>query len=332
MSLKAGFVPEEPVNVGVDDGYAAVKLAWQDPDGTLRTFSVPSRIQQGSFGIGTLTSDARVGGYETEGLFFTVGIEGEETRFPDFNLSPLARVLAHHALDQAGFEGRPVRIASGLPLNRYFLRIGKPDEEQIAGKIESFARPVIRADGGETVRIVQHKVFAQGLAAALDWLSDPKRRTSGEVGIVDIGGQTTDISVVLPGLLRERVATYDIGVLSVHDLLRRRVCGTHRVDDVPSETLEKALATGSLQIWGKNHDVGKECEAVIHDVWSQLERRIRSVFEKKIASLDVILFVGGGSHIFRNLLATFPNAVIPEKPEFANARGLLKALSVSGRK
>lgn len=333
MSISA--VSEKPmINVGLDDGYAAVKLAWYDGEGRLMTFSIPSRARQGSLGVGSLTSDQMVGGYRTEEICFTVapGLEGEETRFPDYNMSPLARILSHHALVCAGFSGQSVRIASGLPLDRYFKN-GKKDEEQVDRKIRNFAQPVVRTDGGELARIVHHEVFAQGLAAALDWFVGSDRKREGEVGVVDIGGQTMDVSVVLPGLLRERVKTYDdVGVLSVHAILKRLIMDIHKVDDVPAENLDRALFSGTIRLWGKDHAVENECEAARLEVWSQIERRIRSVFEKKIASLNAILFVGGGSHLFRDRLALFPNAIIPPDPEFANARGLLKALALSGGK
>ena len=96
------------VNIGLDDGYANVKLAWKDADGTIRTRSIPSRAKAGSLGVGSLFDDGpgAAMGYETEGERWTVapGIEGESTRFPDYNLSSLARVLAHHALVSAGWE------------------------------------------------------------------------------------------------------------------------------------------------------------------------------------------------------------------------------------
>ena len=328
--MSASESDERVIDVGIDDGYAAIKLAWNDQSGQLMTFSIPSRARQGSLGVGSLTSDQTVGGYRTEGICFTVapGIEGEETRFPDYNMSPLSRVLSHHALVCAGFGGRSVRIASGLPLDRYF-RNGKKDDEEVARKIRNLAQPVVRLDGGRMARVVHHQVFAQGLAAALDWFVGGNRKQEGEIGIVDIGGQTTDISVVFPGLLRERIETFDIGVLSVHAIAKRLIMSRHKVDDVSANSMEMAMTTGTIRIWGKDHPAEIECQSAIQEVWSQLERRIRSVFERKISGLENILFVGGGSHLFRKQLGVFPNAVVPDQPEFANARGFLKALGLS---
>jgi plasmid segregation protein ParM len=337
MSEKSGSVPTEPLNVGVDDGYAAVKVAWYDQNGTIRTLSIPSRVRQGSLGIGSFGENGTVGGYETDGICYTVGAEigGSETRIPDYNLSRTARVLAHHALIQAGFGGKAVRIASGLPLNRYFEG-GKKNEERISRKVWNFAQPVRRMDEGQTAKIVQHNVFAQGLTAAVDWFVEggKTRPHKGRIGVVDIGGQTIDISVVWLGqkgeLMTERdnLVTEDIGVLDVHKILKRQIMSVHKVDDVSSEDLDRALTTGRIWIWTKDHSVEDEIIEAVREVGEQLQAPILSTFGKGISSLENILFVGGGSYLFRDLVSMFPNAVVPDQPEFANARGLLKTLSL----
>jgi len=334
---------EEPiVNVGLDDGYAAVKAAWYAPDGSIRTRSIPSRALQGSLGVGSLFGDdtIQVRGYETEDVRFTIGpgIGGETTRTPDYNLSKMARVLVHEVLIASGFAGKEVRIASGLPLDRYFRESKegkKKDEERISRKIESFAKSVRRLDGGETARIVHHEVFAQGLAAVVDRFVSGKeiRDQKAPIGIVDIGGQTTDISVINPHFQvnHGHLRTCDLGVLDVRDLLRRLIMSDHKVDKVSDEALDAVLKTGKALVWGKEVAVLSEIREAIREIGSRLENEILAVFGKEAANLETILFVGGGSRVFPNLAERFPNAVIPEHPEFANARGLLKALSLSGR-
>jgi len=328
------------IDVGLDDGYAAVKAAWYAPDGTIRTHSIPSRALQGSLGVGSIFGDdqGRVRGYETEGVRFTIGpgIGGETTRIPDYNLSKMARVLVHEVLIAAGFAGKEVRIASGLPLDRYF-RDGKEgkrkDDQRISMKIESFAKSVRRLDGGETARIVHHEVFAQGLAAVVDRFVAGReiRDQKAPIGIVDIGGQTTDISVINPHFQAHHghLRTCDLGVLDVRDLLRRLIMSDRNVDKVSDDALDAAMTTGKTLVWGEEVPVAAEIQDAIREIESRLENEILAVFGKEAASLETILFVGGGSRVFRNLPKRFPNAVIPDHPEFANARGMLKALSLS---
>ena len=330
---------EEPiVNVGLDDGYAAVKVAWYDGDGTIRTMTVPSRARRGSYGVGSLIGgDEPVMGFETEGERFTVGpgIEGETTRIPEFNMSSLSRVLSHYALIASGFAGKSVRIASGLPLDRYFRdeRDGKKkDEGRIARKVESFAKPVKRLDGGETTRIERHAVYAQGLAAVVDWLfsdRDPRSQKK-PIGVVDIGGQTTDVSVIHPNCKvdHDHLSTFEVGALDARYLARRWIMSAYNADEISDEDMDMAMETGRIKIWGKDVFVAGECREAVREVESQLDTRIRSVFGKKTSSLETVLLVGGGVYMFRDLPTGFPNAVIPDRPEFANARGLLKALSI----
>ena len=325
------------IDVGLDDGYAAVKVAWHDRDGTIRTMAVPSRARRGSYGVGSLIGgDTSVMGFETEGERFTVGpgIEGETTRIPDYNLSSLCRVLSHYALIRAGLSGQSVRIASGLPLDRYFRdeRDGKKkDEGRIARKIENLGKPVKRLDGRESARVVSHSVFAQGLAAVVDWLVSVRsvRPQESPVGVVDIGGQTTDVSVILPHYQvdHDRLSTFEVGALDVRDLARRRIMGAYNADEISDEEMDIAMATGHIKIWGQDVHVADACRIAIREVESQIDIRIRSVFGKKISGLEAVLFVGGGMYPFRDLTAGFPNAVIPECPEFANVRGLLKVLA-----
>lgn len=340
MTLKAGSVPEEPVNVGVDDGYAAVKLAWYDGNGTIQTMTVPSRARRGSYGVGSLIGgDEPVMGFETEGERFTVGpgIEGETTRIPEYNMSSLSRVLSHYALIAAGFAGKSVRIASGLPLDRYFREDPdgkKKDEGRVARKIENFAKPVKRLDGGETARIERHAVYPQGFAAVVDWLfsdsGDLLRTQEHPIGIVDIGGQTTDVSVILPRIQadHDRLATFEVGALDVRELARRRIMGATNADEISDAEMDRAMATGHLKIWGKDVHVADACRMAIREIESQIDVRIRSVFGKKTSSLEAVLFVGGGLFVFHDLSSAYPNAVVTDGPEFANARGLLKAMTI----
>ncbi|MGK9007660.1 plasmid segregation protein ParM domain-containing protein, partial [Citrobacter europaeus] len=68
---------------------------------------------------------AEEGLYKTEeGLDYTVSEylpNADDTRFKDYPRSPLNRVLVHHALRVAGFGGKDVSIATGLPVSYYYM-------------------------------------------------------------------------------------------------------------------------------------------------------------------------------------------------------------------
>lgn len=107
--------------VGIDDGRAEVKLY----AGPGKQFKIRTSVLAGvhSSNIGNISGGSESGTYETDGVSYTAGhdVDGEDTRFQDFDGSPINRVAIHHALIKAGFEGEKVKIATGLPVSSNYL-------------------------------------------------------------------------------------------------------------------------------------------------------------------------------------------------------------------
>ena len=322
------------IQVGVDDGYRETKLAWRE-NGILRTLRVPSLVRVGALGVTDL--DGTLSGYETEGETYSVGDfrEGEETRFADYPLSPLVRVLVHHALVLAGFSGKDVGIATGLPPRDAFLPDGRKNAELIARKIERFSLSIQLRGGGDPARVREHRVYTQGIGALIDFLFDGEtlRELSGPVGVVDIGGRTTDVAVVLPGpggltIDHARSGSENVGVLDILDDLSRLIRTKERIDDIPLSALERALTTGTIRLWGRDREVA-DLVTLAKARTSERVSRVVSVFLGEAADLETILFAGGGALALPDLLKRYPHAVTVPDPQFANARGFLKSLLVS---
>lgn len=90
---------EGVIYVGNDDGFRQNKTVTSE--GT--KLSIPSLVRAG-FTLTTIgEDDAGAGGYETEGRQFTVDaeVDGEDTRFDDYALTEINRVLVNHALHLA---------------------------------------------------------------------------------------------------------------------------------------------------------------------------------------------------------------------------------------
>ena len=105
--------------IGVDDGHYATKLVAADG----KVYSYPSRAKQGLHTI-DLSEDQDYGVYDipSSNNKYTVHehvTEPEETRFDGYPSSDLNLVLVHNALACAGFGGRKVVIATGLPVENY---------------------------------------------------------------------------------------------------------------------------------------------------------------------------------------------------------------------
>lgn len=324
---------EAPLLVAVDDGYAQTKLYGRTPGGGIARAMIRSSARPGRYALMRLDGEGGIGSYQTEeGEDYTVSedIEGENTQFDGFHTSGMNRVLVHHALRSAGYGGRSVDLWAGLPVADFFSG-GRKNARKIEAKQQNLARGVRNASGPDPVaRIARVRVGCQALSAFVDHFLDDDLRERDvaveKVAVVDIGGRTTDVALVLDGASFDprHSGTENVGVLDVYralsDLVRARF-GTR--DEYPLSLLDRAVRTGRIKLWGKQHEVADLVEEAVREQQTKVAREV----ERRLGSasdVDTVLFVGGGSALFTGIAELFPNGVIPPDPEFANARGLYK--------
>ncbi|MBY3155280.1 ParM/StbA family protein [Rhizobium laguerreae] len=322
--------------VAVDDGYAQTKLYTVLPDGTEIKQVRRSSIRTGKQGIGSINGDGFVGLYEVDGVGFTVSelIESEDTKFDGFHTSVLDRVLVNHALVEADLSNYSVDLWTGLPVADFF-RDGEKDKAKIALKRENLLKP-IKAGAPDVIlpKIEDVKVGCQAVSAWVDFAMDDnlnlRSDIDGAVAIIDIGGRTTDIATVMNGgesVDHQRSGTDNIGMLDVYAGLSHGIARKFDVrGNLPLSDLAKAMRNPdkTIKLWGKPRDISDIVDAVLEEYEGKLKRAIEVVIGNG-ASIDHVVFVGGGSALFTGLLKSFPhNGQIVTDPEFANARGYHK--------
>lgn len=319
--------------IGVDDGHYAIKIVAEDG----KTFSVPSRGAAGRQLIAIRSEDEAVF-YETEeGQQFTVSEflpTFEDTRFQEYPRSQLNRTLVHDALRRAGYGGRNVRITTGLPVSYYYMPNGEKNQTLIDGKIENLRKTVLCGDI-PVANIIANTVASEAVASFVDQLMDMDGVPTDDydelvklpVGIIDVGGKTTDCAVLLPGMMVDssRSGSNDVGVLTLIKAVSARLRVHLKLDsDLSATAIERALHTGTVRIYGKDECV----KSIVDEEKERLTGRIMNSIRDKVgkgADLDHVLFVGGGAIVLKDqLLHHFPHARVPDQPEFANARGMLK--------
>lgn len=319
--------------IGVDDGYAQTKVYGECPERGMVKYKMRSSARAGRDGLGTISGLGGVSCYKTpEGDIFTVSdsVEGESTRFDGFHTSTLNRVLVHHALLQAGFGGREIHVVTGLPIEDYFLD-GLKDEDKIAEKRKNLMRPVTSISSSIALASIrQVEVGSQAVAAWIDWILDDdlneRQDPQGTVAIVDIGGRTTDIAVVVAGASIDHAhsGTENIGVLDVYEALARALRQRYRIRErFPMAVMDRAVREKTIPLWGKDNDVAD----LVRDARIEVEGKLAREIQRKIgyaANLNAVLFVGGGAELFRKVAESFRNGAVVEDPEFSNARGLYK--------
>lgn len=324
--------------VAIDDGYAQVKAVAR-VDGEERAVSFAARARSGA-GVTGLGADAGAGGgvYVVDGEPYTVHehIDGEDTRFEGYPTSGLNHALVHHALVALGLGGREARVVSGLPLGRYYLG-GTRNERLIETKRSALLAARVGLRGGEAARIAEHRVYPQGVAVWMDAAILPSGRLREEmldetVAVVDVGGRTTDVAVILPGrhIDHERCGTLDQGALHIIDEVGAMLCRRFALGHVSQRVAERALRERRFSLGGRPHGVEDE----VREAAARVGGRIVRMVENRLGSgaeVDRVIFAGGGAAAIAETLSTWAEAVAAPDPAFANARGMYKyAVHVDG--
>ena len=321
------------LRIGLDDGYAYTKVAL--PCG--RVFAVPSRAKLGAAGITALHADhAPIREYVTDGLRYAAGaVEGESTRFDDYPVSRLNRVIVQHALQAAGLSGRVLHAVSGLPVSTFYHAEGAKRNDFITQKranLKTAARP---ADESLPAEIAFHEVIPEALAA---WYDDvvtetpdgvklETERMQAPVAVIDIGGRTTDFVVVADqAVIHRSSGSLRCGLLDVKQQIGERLRARFDLESLPERAVDDAVRQRRIRLYGKAHDISDLLTLVLREVVEKIYVETRRQLGKG-AELERVLIVGGGAVVLdEHLRHWFPNQVIAAMPAFANARGMLKYL------
>lgn len=321
---------KEVVYAVVDDGFRQIKCLTST--GYAGSFASVARAGFTLSGMGQ--EDAGFGGYETGGRQFTVDpdVDGEDTRFDDYAVSDINRVLVNHALQLAGLAGKNIVLGTGLPFQVYFNGDNTVNEALLGEKQKNLSIAVKPLSGAESPAIVSQMVFAQGLAACIDHVTDDQGNyrsdfdRSAPIAIVDIGGRTTDSVVLLGG---EKVdhsvsGTGNVGISNVYDKIAADLRAKFNVARIRLVTIENAVRTGKIRFRGTEHDITEFVKGAVREVGPQIVREVqRRVGDA--AEMSEVLLVGGGATLLEEVMREhYPHCVVPKDPEFANARGMLK--------
>lgn len=324
-------------DVAVDNGYADQKIAYWAHDEFGKRVIVeqllPSRAQMGAINISI--DGVASGVYEIDGDYWTVGkdvTEPESIRGDKYAFSELNTVLVNHSLIASGFAGKAVRIGTGLPFDHYYKH--EQVNRDLIDKVKAALKtPITSKAESLSANIVAHEVFPESTAAFVDYSVDAntgEMHMEVETGlaVVDIGGNTTDITYIgSDNLINvQRSGSRKLGVLNVRDRLRRLIQEDFRVDQVRDAQLDKALRTGVCNIFGKPREVQKHIDHAKRETVKKLMNYVEEMVGDA-GDLDLVLFVGGGAAVLGDVIREYPNAQVPERPQFANARGMLKYMT-----
>ena len=192
-------------------------------------------------------------------------------------------------------------------LKQYFNNEGELNETTIE-KVRNSLKPLAQSVSSENQpSIKEHLIYAESLAAFVDWLVDENgnmvNKVTNGVLVVDVGGGTTDISfinsaneVYMPGS-----DTVKTGVLDVFKKLKQLLSSSYEIDEehIRDDMLDKALRTNEFTVRGET----KNCELLCDKAKQYVAKRLNTFIDELVTStLDHIIFVGGGAEALRKQL------------------------------
>lgn len=308
----------------VDEGSSQIKLVWLE-DNQLKTQMIKSR---GSYTLES-TLDGGIGDnvYEVDTVRINVGDKVANpiaTCSDHYQTSDINRALVHHILRLAGFGSQTVDLMVTLPVDTFYRNTDKRD-----AKKDHMKKPVRHANG-LPLAIINQVLVAPEAVPVLDSIRLNDRgellddfSDLNKVLIVDIGGTTTDITVVTSRNTTEGHASVRIGVFDIAKNLRGNLFNDPNIEALePSmDTLDHTLRTGQFRGVDVGHHIRDACEPVKNMLLSAMRPLVADP-----AELDFVCYVGGGANLLAESLtrAYGGNTITHPNPEFAVALGLMK--------
>lgn len=314
--------------IAIDAGCAYIKVAMFDDMNRVVTHSIPSIVSDEKPLVGLDGSESA--SYLCEGRQWSINplsTRACDTRFPEYPYSSLNTVLMHHGLLKSGVRDPEIQLSTCIPLDDYYSDNRTARDRKRA----AVQRQVTSVLGDSLPRISHRLTLPEGLAGWIDMCFDrdgkPKPGLpTGEIGLVDIGGRTTDLAVVqgTTNIYRDTIRTLDFGYLRVFGQLNELLASQFGSGKFSPAVLDNALRTRQIEVEsGHIEDIGKLVDQVIHAFADGLMHEINTIMGNR-GQLSGTCYFGGGVEHIRDVIGK-PKVFIPKNPQYSNVIGCLKA-------
>jgi len=246
------------------------------------------------------------------------------TRSFDF-LKRYAPLLAYKMIKD--MPRQVTSVAVGLPL-AYFTRQNKTD----------FISAMRRINVDNETLEINVKVFPQGVGALLDYRlnneGEESKGTDHNGLVIDVGFNTVDVVAFENGA----AVKSDSGMLERAGISKpaqdlARILQKETTINLTEQEAKDVLLNGGLSVYGHDKDLSEVIRRVVENYVEWLLSVITSRWEDRLQRADKLILAGGGAYYLRPHLPSRYRKLlyIPDEPEFANARGFLKASKAAVR-
>ena len=300
--------------LGIDLGFGFTKAT----DGQ-RSLVVKSVIGEAvNDRLGGPMSDARPGGdhlhleLDDRGVFAGDLAERQSslrsfTLDQDRFIAESAKVLALAVAADLQEPGQPIGVVTGLPIASYRAKA----DELTRLLRDRHVLTTIAPDGRrtrQTLDITEVKVIPQPFGSVYDMVLDEAggvgdgRTLQQKVGIVDVGFQTSDLTVSDRGVFLERASqSTDTGIGRAFATIARKIQEKSGVN-VEVYRLHDAMAEGRISIRGESFDLSKLIEHVMNQLAADIAADANRLWADEW-DMDAIAITGGGGVVLAPYLS-----------------------------
>lgn len=225
-----------------------------------------------------------------------------------------------------------VRVVTGLPVAFY------DDGRELRDRLLGRHRVQLDGAGAQSFEVTDCRVipepFGTLLAVCLDDRGTivDKELAMGAVGVIDVGGKTTNLlSVNRLAEIGRETASVSVGAW---DAVRgvRAWLGVHCPNrDYRDHEVMEAIIAGETRYYGERVDLSEPVREVLEPLAEQVVAEASQLWNGA-AALDAILVGGGGALLVGNQIRLhFRHARIVDDPVFANALGFWRFGQRQGR-
>jgi len=315
------------MNVGIDLGYSAVKLV---SDRRRKTFpSVAGTPEMGHFSLGeqenhivlTAPEHVLVGeGAMTQSRFVSRREDRawiESAEYYHLFLTALTELTTATAAD--------LLVVTGLPVAFY------NDKATLHERLLGVHKVTRGGRHSQTFKVGECRVIPQPFGALLAAALDDRGRiadhdlATGSVGVLDIGGKTTNLlSVKRLAEIGRETQSVSVGAWDVVRAVRSFLADRCPNLELRDHQVVEAIVARQVRYYGESVDLAPVVGAVLEPMADQVIAQATQLWNGG-AGLDAILVAGGGALLLGPFIkAHFRHARIVADPVFANAEGYWK--------
>lgn len=311
--------------VVVDEGSNQIKAVWYNAhDKTISSRIIPSRVtaENGEDQDGMPFPYV----YQIDDQYYSVvdNANGQllPTQSKEYQVSNHNLALVHEVL-RPSFGDQAIHLQVTLPIFQFYNLDNTRNSERVSEKQAVLMKAVTNPSGQPLATFNSVNVSPEGIPVWFDVLFDQNIQFNKDfefvekVLVVDIGGTTTDISLITGGGRIIQKRSIEVGCFKVADHLRSLV----KANGASHVAMEKAMKTKSF----RRNDISAELLQAVKPVAEHIYHEM-NVFEADSAALDYVVYAGGGANLLGTQLEKLygGNTLIPDEPELSLARGILK--------